>query len=262
MTGDWRSGQELLDQADFDFRTDLSRSWAKFGPSLMQHISSKCQQFEEDLRTHGQAAARPASPRCIRPRDPPPLLSGDAAGLGLGPAGCPTPPNMQISARWARGPLQPLWALGYRRDALAAIFDALPPGLLHPLSRALHARDSLDARRRAALRAAHGAPAPAPAGSGGAAAEGGGGADGLGEGDPGGLWEAEAEAGFLSVSYDGATGRRLCVGMNRRQAELMGVRRREALERLAAHAAPLPAPQADLVAWIAHELDRPAQVRE
>ena len=51
------------------------------------------------------------------------------------------------------------------------------------------------------------------------------------------------------------------MGLNRRQAELMGARRGEILQRLAAHAVPLPAPQADVLACLAHELDRPAQVR-
>ena len=246
--GDWRSGQELLDQADLDYRTGLGHAWKQHGQSLMQYMSWKCRALEELLaRPHGQEG--PASPRCIRPSDPSFLLSDDTAGLA-----CPS----HIPARWARGPLLHLWALGYR-DELAALLDALPPALLRPLCCALDARDRLDGRRRAALRVAHGAVAAAAGCSGAGGDAGGGGADGMG--DPGGLWEAEAEAGFLSVGYDGATGRRLCVGMNRRQAELMGARRGEALRRIAAYAVPLAAPQADVLACLAHELDRPAQVR-
>jgi hypothetical protein len=260
MMGDWRSGRELLDQADQDFRTDLGRAWGKFGHNLMQFLSLKCRVLEEvHLRQQGQEGHGSASPRCIRASDPPQLLSSDAAGLGCWMTACPSPMSTHIPARWARGPLLHLWALGYRSYELAALFDALPSALLDPLCRALDALDSLDARRRAALSVAHGAVAAAAGSHGPGKEMVGGETDGLD--DPGALWEAEREAGYLSVSYDAGTGRRLCVGLNRRQAELVGERRCEVLQRIAAQAMPLPAPQADVLACLAHELDRPAQVR-
>ena len=193
MMGDWRSGQELLDQADFDFRTDLGRAWRKFGQSMMQCMSLKCRVLEEELfMKQGQVGHEFASPRCICPGDPPQLLSGRATGLGSCMTACPSPTSAHFPARWARGPLLHLWALGYRLDELAGLFDSLPPALLDPLCRALAAIDSLDARRRAALGIACTAVAAA-AGSSGMAGAGGGEAVGLG--DPGALWEAEAEAG-------------------------------------------------------------------
>jgi hypothetical protein len=253
MMGDWRSGQELLDQADLDFATGLARAWDKFGQGVMQHMSRACRLLEAGLlRQQGQED--PASPRCIRPLHPtpPPPPSHHPAG----PPACPSPASARMPARWARGPLRHLWALGYRRDALAELLDTLPPALLHPLLRALDALDRLDARRRAALRVAYAAVIAGGGGGGGAAGTAAGGAA-----DPGGLWEAEAEAGFLSVGYDGATGGWTVVELNRRQAELMGARRGEVLGRIAAQAVPLAAPEADLLACLAHELDRPAQVR-
>jgi hypothetical protein len=257
MMGDWRSGQELLDQFDLDLRTDLGRAWKTFGRSLVQAMSSKCDLLEAELLHHQQGHAGPnsASPRSIRTIDPSLLASPDTDGLSSCMTACPSAASTLIPARWARGPLLHLWALGYRRDELAALLEALPPALLNPLSCALDSFDALDAHRRAALRVAHGAIAAA-AGSSGAGSE----AEDGGAGDPGALWEAEAEAGFLSVGYDGATGRRLCVGLNTRQAELMGARRGEVLQRLAEHAVPLPAPHADVLACLFHELDRPAQV--
>jgi hypothetical protein len=124
---------------------------------------------------------------------------------------------------WGRGQLAHYWALGYRHADLDTLFAALPDSLRAPLYRANAAAAVCGEVRRRALRAAHplgiaaeGA-GESEAGTGGALRE------------PGELWEAEEEAGFLSVSLDPDTGRRRGVSMNRRHAELMGACRREEL---------------------------------
>ena len=170
---------------------------------------------------------------------------------------CSSPP-LQCSARvWGRGPLAHYWALGYRHADLDALFAALPDTLRALLRRAAAAAAVCDELRRGALRAAD------PLGA----------ADGLGAGggesgeggplrEPGELWEAEEEAGFLSVSLDPATGRRRGVAMNRRHAELMGAAGREELVGLVLRdEVGLGVPEADLVACLAHELANAAEAR-
>jgi hypothetical protein len=156
---------------------------------------------------------------------------------------------------WGRGPLAHYWAVGWRHADLDALFAGLPDTLRAPLHRAAAAAAVCDEVRRGALRAAD------PLG--GAEGGGGGGAGAGGPlGEPGELWEAEEEAGFLSVSLDPATGRRRGLAMNRRHAELMGAAGREELLELARRdEVGLGMPEADLVACLAHELVTAAEAR-
>jgi hypothetical protein len=79
--------------------------------------------------------------------------------------------------------------------------------------------------------------------------------------DPAELWEEEEEVGYLSIGYDGATGQRLSVSMNRRQAQLMGASREDLLVLLARYQLPLPLPEADWLACLMHELGHATQAR-
>jgi hypothetical protein len=215
------------------------------------------------LRGPGPRGARPPSAAAFtlaghKPPDsaahPPPASPWTTAPADE-PRQCP-PPDSSAHV-WGRGPLAHYWALGYRHADLDALFAGLPDALRAPLHRAAAAAAVCDDARRGALRAAD----PRLGSSDGAAGEGEQWTGGLLR-EPGWLWEAEEEAGFLSVSLNPATGRRRGVAMNRRHAELMGAAGREELLALARRdEVGLGMPEADLVACLAHELVNAAEAR-
>ena len=228
--GDKRSGTELINQTRTDMREPFRHLRRRTGDiaqhALVAFLTAKLAEMESRCSHSGEIRAATAAIAHAAPA-PPQLLTD--------PPAAPVPHHRSL----VRGSLRHLWSVGYRANALAALLD-LPVGLLTPFRRAVDAEAVLDRRRLGALyrRAAMTA-----------------GSDGEGVSDQAArLWEAEAEAGYLEVRYDGATGRRQAMAMNRRHAELMGAGREEALELLRRDGAPLPAPESDMLAWLLQDL--------
>ena len=223
--GDLRTGRELLAQAARDLAAGTFRAaeGAACGSQalLRRFLAARVAELQSQLRPCPalHRAGMYSAKAKIEASEPTDGFDGGAAPSPArresdGPAedGIP-PPATDIGTRkddylerewWARGPLLAFLTFGQRRGGLAALFDALPLVTADRLRRALDAADAADARRAADC-AAVAAALDTGGGSAAAGSEGWGGAGPLS--DPAELWEAEAEWGYATASFDPATGR-------------------------------------------------------
>ena len=175
--GDWRTGRELLADADADLAAPL-----------LPDKRGNCLRFFNYLHSLVACPERFGAISNLVMSSPKPDLQ---------------PARWAVPARWAAASMMPYWNMGVRPDALAGALDGLPPRHQDLLRYAL-VRGGPPQRRSDVMGRRVGA-------------EGGAGVAGGPLQEPGELWEGEGEVGFLSVAYDAATGQRRGVAMNPRQ---------------------------------------------
>jgi hypothetical protein len=146
-----------------------------------------------------------------------------------------------------------MWTLGYDLNNLISIFEALPSSLVCPLYRALESAHALDSQRLKLLHSENSSRLHEEVDDYTHAS------DPLL--DPTAIWEEEEAVGFLTASYDGVSGKRRSVGMNPRQAALIGADREDALRSLDWCMQALEVPEMDLLACVVHELGQGARTQ-
>ena len=196
--GDLRTGRQLLADADADRAAPFADTRGECR-RLLRYLQEACARLDRELSATSQMAAIAAR-----------VAAGSIAPLGAVPQPLPSDPciwpaRWAVPARWVPAAAMPYWGLGLRPDAVAGALEALPAEQQELFCRALWLGGPPWRPQGSAQRTEHEAVDYLPGGCGALR-------------EPGELWEAEAEAGFLSAAYDAATGRRLGLSMNRRQA--------------------------------------------
>ena len=236
LTGDFRTGQQLLDDAPADARRTIADlAQAQDGLLTLDRIAVYLEtQTEGILRERPESAAAWPSWAFDIQR---PLALGFSAVAFDGES-----PVMSFMARHelATACARRIWNIGFEPSRLANVVGAAPPRLLAALRRLLGAAQragEVQARRllMAGVRAETAADGPAspPCGL-----------QGKESGEA--AWEMEGAPGIALVQFEPATQRRLRFACNSRLAALWGCHKEEMLSRFAAHEgrfhlAPLPA---------------------
>jgi hypothetical protein len=159
---------------------------------------------------------------------------------------------------WARLFTQRLWTFGYKEQALASIFDALPAGFCAAIQAAAdrlqghmvtaHAQRAAD-REASELKGLSGESAPAEGGEEAAPAF----LECLED-----IWERDGAEGYSEFAFDPATQLRVNVLLNSRTAAIAGMHKEEVLARLAAHDAPISFLPLDFLCALLHQSLRAA----
>ena len=195
--GDLRTGRQLLADADADRAAPFADTHGECR-RLLRYLQEACARLDRELSAplRETVAAGGTAHFPVSHAGPQPLPSDP----------CIWPARWAVPARWVPAAAMPYWGLGLRPDAVAGALEALPAEQQELFCRALWLGGPPWRPHGPAMRGTDPGGVAELQGACGALRE------------PGELWEAEAEAGFLSAAYDAATGRRLGLSMNRRQA--------------------------------------------
>ena len=228
LTGDRRSGRQLLDAAAADSQqTIASLAESAEGLAALDGIAAF---LDARFREADLAFGPPDRKRRKAVHRPLPFNRGAVAFHGEGPA-------MGLLSRLELAQLcaRRLFNIGYNPERLARALASLPPRPLLALRRLVVAvQQEAHAVTQRLVQAA-----AAAAGEAAASSEAGG--DPVGgwalraPGEEGEVWEQETELGLAAVEFDPATQRRVRFACNSRAARIWGQHREEFLARFAAH---------------------------